>query len=70
MWEFADHPTVFDSSNKVRPLHKCFLLFEKIEWSADVDNVYLAKNDHRWVAFIVLKTINSDLQQGPRERLN
>ena len=38
-----------------------FLLFEKIEWSADVDNVYLAKNDHRWVTFIPLKTINSDL---------
>ena len=25
----------------------CFL--KKIEWSSDFDNVYLAKNDHRWV---------------------
>ena len=34
-----------------------FLLFEKIEWSPDFGNVYLAKNDHRWVTFISLKTI-------------
>ena len=34
-----------------------FLLFWKIEWSEDFDNVYLAKNDHRWVTFISLKTI-------------
>ena len=27
---------------------------------------YSAKNDHRWVSFFSLKTINSDLQQGPR----
>ena len=34
----------------------------------DFDNVYLAKNDHRWVTFISLKTIGlllpRDLRRG------
>ena len=43
-----------------------FLLFEKIEWSADVDHVYFAKNDQRWVTFIFLKTIKPDGSKGVR----
>ena len=34
-----------------------FAFLKKNEWSADFDNVYFAKNDHRWVTFISLKTI-------------
>ena len=33
------------------PFNFCFLKKKK-EWSADFDNVYFAKNDHRWVTFI------------------
>ena len=39
-----------------------FLLFEKLSEVGMFKTFYLAKNDHRWVTFISLKTINSDLQ--------
>ena len=44
------------------------LLFEKIEWSEDFDNVYFAKNDHRWVTFISLKTIGLLLSAAGAKR--
>ena len=41
------------------------VLFEKLSEARKLTTFYLAKNYHRWVTFISLKTIKSDLQQGP-----
>ena len=35
-----------------------FLLFEKLSEVRKLTTFYLAKNDHQWVTFISLKTIN------------
>ena len=40
----------------------CFL--KKLSRVRKLTTFYFAKNDHRWVTFIPLKTINSDLQQA------
>ena len=40
-------PSGVNQCNKFRSGHCGFLVFEKIEWSADFDKVYLDKNDHR-----------------------
>ena len=53
------------STGRASPSAPQFLLFDKIEWSADFDNVYLAKNDHRWVTFISLKTIAPGVFRSP-----
>ena len=36
------------------------LLLEKLSGVRKLTTFYFAKNDHRWVTFILLKTINSD----------
>ena len=43
-----------------RPAPSQKLLFEKLSGVRKLTTFYLAKNDHRWVTFISLKTINSD----------
>ena len=49
-----------DRSDRPR-LENCFL--KKLTGVRKLTTFYLAKSDHRWVKFISLKTINSDLQR-------
>ena len=39
------------------------MLLKKLSEVRKLTTFYLSKKDHRWVTFIFLKTINSDLQR-------
>ena len=46
-----------------RPRTALFCFLKKLSGVRKLTTFYFAKNDHRWVTFISLKTINSDLKQ-------